>query len=92
MKLERTAVLTSVVGGLLSLACGGHTHGPGDPPVPAKDSEVRTYIRDQLEPYLAKIAEQLCLIKYDQAPTVGDEELCTGGPDGYKPPPKNGNP
>ena len=92
MKLERTAVAISLVGGLLSSACC-----PGNPPnttpAPAKDSEVRTYIRDELWPYLDALAKQVCIVKEDAAPQAElVEGVCTGDPEGYKPPPKDGNP
>jgi hypothetical protein len=91
MQLERNAVKWSLFGSLVVAGCGGG-NPPSTTPSPAKDSEVRTYIQNELAPYLAAIAEQLCLIKYALAPTTGGEEICTGGPDGYKPPPPNGKP
>lgn len=90
MQLERTAVIGSVIACTLLAGCGAGT--PPTTPAPAKDSEVRLYIDAQLVPYLAKIVKELCLIKYDAAPTVGDDDLCPGDPEGYKPPPTNGKP
>jgi hypothetical protein len=57
-----------------------------------KDSPVRTYIRDELEPYLDSLAYQLCEVKYLAAPNAPGRKVCTGPPEGYKKPPGNGNP
>jgi hypothetical protein len=92
MKLKQTAVAISVLGGLLGSACS-KGNSPATAPAPAKDSEVRTYIRDELGPYLDALAKQICIVKEDAAPQAElVEEVCTGDPEGYKPPPKNGNP
>jgi hypothetical protein len=63
-------------------------------PTPVKDSEVRTWIRDELHPYLLLIAKELCTVKKEVAADVGVDELCesVGDPEGVKPPPPNGNP
>jgi hypothetical protein len=91
MKLERTAVLVSMVGGLLSLACGSNT--PPATPAPVKDSEVRTWADAELLPYLEKLAKQLCIVKEAAAPLAEQVEgLCTGDPDGYTRPKPNGTP
>jgi hypothetical protein len=57
-----------------------------------KDSEVRKYIRDDLQPWLDSVSYQLCQIKSVAAPTAPGRFICTGGPDGYKKPPANGSP
>ena len=57
-----------------------------------KDKVVRLYIREELRPYLDSLAYQLCVLKYDQAPTVPGEMICTGPPRGYTKPPENGDP
>jgi hypothetical protein len=106
MKLERAVTIGSVLGWIVIVGCGGSTSTSSTTPAPsegqtpavepelpvAKDSEVRTYIRDELAPYLALIVEELCLIKYEAAANVGDDVLCPGDPEGYKPPPPNGKP
>jgi hypothetical protein len=92
MKLEQTAIAISVLVGLLSSACC-KGNPPATTPAPAKDSEVRTYIRDELGPYLDALAKQVCIVKEDAAPQAElVEGVCTGDPEGYKPPPKDGNP
>ena len=101
MKLERAVMTGSVLGWIVIVGCGGSTSTSSTTPAPsavepelpvAKDSEVRTYIRDELAPYLALIVQELCLIKYEVAADVGDDVLCPGDPEGYKPPPPNGKP
>jgi hypothetical protein len=57
-----------------------------------KDSPLRLYIRDQLEPYLDSLAYQLCEVKYLAAPDVPGRIVCPGPPEGYKKPPGNGAP
>ena len=90
MQLDRTAGIRLLIGSVLVAGCSSNP-GPSATS-PMKDSEVRTYIQDELAPYLETIAKQLCLIKYALAPTTGDDSVCIGGPDGYKPPPPNGKP
>ena len=63
---------------------------PGDPSE-AKDSEARAYIRYELEPYLDSLAYQLCHVLFRVDPEMGGD-ICTGGPEGYKKPPGNGQP
>jgi hypothetical protein len=57
-----------------------------------KDSEVRRYIRDELEPYLDSLTYQLCHIKSRAAPAAPGRLICPGPPEGYKKPPGNGDP
>jgi hypothetical protein len=57
-----------------------------------KDSPLRTYIRDDLEPYLDSLAYQLCQVKYLAAPQAPGRVVCPGPPEGYKKPPGNGAP
>jgi hypothetical protein len=64
---------------------------PGDPSE-AKDSEVRAYIRYELEPYLDSLVYQLCHIKFKLAPGGLGSDICPGTPESYKKPPGNGNP
>jgi hypothetical protein len=79
MKLTRVAVGLAVLGTISLSAC--------------KDKEVRTYIEKDLVPYLDSLTHQLCRVRAAAAPTVGDgSDICPPGPDGYKPPPKNGAP
>lgn len=66
----------------------------GDPgePSDAKDSEVRAYIRYELEPYLDSLTYQLCKIRFRVDPKGPGGEICEGKPEGYKKPPGNGDP
>ncbi|HEY8197314.1 MAG TPA: hypothetical protein VIG04_10065 [Gemmatimonadales bacterium] len=57
-----------------------------------KDSPLRVYIRDSLEPYLDSLAYQLCEVKYKVAPEAPGRIVCPGPPEGYKKPPGNGTP
>lgn len=57
-----------------------------------KDSHVRKYIRDELQPWLDSAAYQLCHIKSTAAPTAPGRLICPGPPEGYKKPPANGSP
>jgi hypothetical protein len=57
-----------------------------------KDSEVRRYIRDELEPYLDSLTYQLCHVKSRAAPDAPGRSICPGPPEGYKKPPGNGAP
>lgn len=57
-----------------------------------KDSPARTYIRDELEPYLDSLAYQLCILKSVTAPQAPGQLICPGPPEGYKKPPGNGAP
>ncbi|HEU5304445.1 MAG TPA: hypothetical protein VFU40_07370 [Gemmatimonadales bacterium] len=79
--------LRTVAAGLIGLTFISACPGPE-----AKDSEVRTYIRDELRPYLDSLAYQLCHVKAAAAPNVPGRIICPGPPDGYKPPPADGNP
>ncbi len=57
-----------------------------------KDSPLRTYIRDSLEPYLDSLAYQMCQLKYEVAPDAPGRLACPGPPEGYNKPPGNGKP
>ena len=57
-----------------------------------KDSPLREYIRDSLEPHLDSLAYQLCEVKYLAAPDAPGRIVCPGPPEGYKKPPGNGAP
>jgi hypothetical protein len=57
-----------------------------------KDSPLRTYVQDELEPYLDSLAYQLCQVKYGAAPEAPGRAVCPGPPEGYKKPPGNGAP
>ena len=57
-----------------------------------KDSEARSYIRYELEPYLDSLVYQLCHVKFRAAPEMPGGEICPGPPEGYKKPPGNGDP
>ncbi len=65
--------------------------GPGAPSN-KKDSEVRKYIRYELEPYLDSLTYLLCHVKSRAAPTAPGRIICPGPPEGYKKPPGNGAP
>jgi hypothetical protein len=64
---------------------------PGSPS-DKKDSEARSYIRYELEPYLDSLAYQLCHIKFRLDPSAPGGVICPGPPDGYHKPPGNGAP
>ncbi|HEY8197313.1 MAG TPA: hypothetical protein VIG04_10060 [Gemmatimonadales bacterium] len=66
--------------------------GDPGPPSDDKDSEARSYIRYELEPYLDSLAYQLCHVKFRAAPEMAGGEICPGPPEGYKKPPGNGTP
>ncbi|HEX6408720.1 MAG TPA: hypothetical protein VFZ90_16155 [Gemmatimonadales bacterium] len=57
-----------------------------------KDSPLRAYIRDALEPYLDSLAYQICQVKYEAAPEAPGRLPCPGPPEGYNKPPGNGKP
>jgi hypothetical protein len=57
-----------------------------------KDSPLRTYIRDELEPYLDSLTYQLCHVKSAAAPETPGRLICPGPPEGYKKSPGNGDP
>jgi hypothetical protein len=57
-----------------------------------KDSPLRAYIRDALEPYLDSLAYQMCQVKYEAAPDAPGRLACPGPPEGYNKPPGNGKP
>lgn len=80
MTLIRFAIVAPLLGGAFLTGC--------EP----KDSEVRRYLRDQLQPYLDSVAYQLCAVKSRAAPNAPGRYICTGPPEGYKPPPANGKP
>lgn len=83
MRLRFGAVLVASLGALLLGACRDRA---------AKDSEVRKYIRDELEPYLDSLAYQLCHLKSRAAPDAPGQLICPGPPEGYQKPPGNGAP
>ncbi len=58
----------------------------------SKDSKLRVYIRDSLEPHLDSLAYQLCEVKYLAAPDAPGRIVCPGPPEGYQKPPGNGQP
>jgi hypothetical protein len=84
MRLKSGGIATLLVLAALLNDCNGEA--------PAKDSEVRTYIRDQLEPYLDSLAYQLCHVKSRAAPDAPGRLICPGPPEGYKKSPGNGDP
>jgi len=84
MRLRCGALTTALFGAALLAGCNGQK--------PAKDSEVRRYIRDQLEPYLDSLAYQLCQVKSRAAPDAPGRLICPGPPEGYTKPPGNGAP
>lgn len=57
-----------------------------------KDSPLRTYVRDELEPYLDSLTYQLCHVKAAAAPEAPGRLICPGPPEGYKKSPGNGDP
>ena len=57
-----------------------------------KDSPVRTYIRNDLQPWIDSVTYNLCHIKAAAAPAAPGRFICPGPPDGYKKPPANGAP
>jgi hypothetical protein len=57
-----------------------------------KDSLLRVYVRDELQPWLDSFAYQLCHLKSRAAPAAPGRVICPGPPDGYTKPPPNGNP
>jgi len=88
LRYGAVALLVSVTG---FEGCNG-----GEPDsTEVKDSEVRRYIRDELEPYLDSLSHQLCRI-HEALPKpeeVGPgNDMCPPDPDGYKKPPSNGAP
>jgi hypothetical protein len=93
MTSKRGGFLAVVTGALALTACSSNPSS-SQPAPEMKDSEVRTYIRDELSPYLLLIAKELCKIKAAAASGVGVPDLCesVGDPEGVKPPPPNGNP
>ena len=83
MQLRSGALTTALLGAVLMAHCGAE---------PVKDSEVRRYIRDKLEPYLDSLAYQLCQVKSRAAPDAPGRIICPGPPEGYQKPPGNGAP
>ncbi len=43
-----------------------------------EDHEARTYVRDELAPFLDAFTSQLCQIKYQKAPTASGRLICPG--------------
>ncbi|HEY8256714.1 MAG TPA: hypothetical protein VIG08_03595 [Gemmatimonadales bacterium] len=84
MRLTRDVAAAGLIGWLLVTGCPSET----------KDVEVRTYIENDLRPYLDSLAYQLCKLKNAQADpgSIPGRIICPGGPDGYKPPPPDGHP
>jgi hypothetical protein len=87
MAFTRIVAVVGIAIWTVVLACGGNT-----PPGEVKDSEVRTYIRDDLARYLDSLAYQVCILKYKVDPAGPGQDICHGPPDGYKPPPPDGKP
>jgi hypothetical protein len=79
MRLKPGAVGIVVIGCALLSGC-------------KKDSEVRRYLRDDLQPYLDSLAYQLCHVKSAAAADAPGRIICPGPPEGYKKPPPNGDP
>jgi hypothetical protein len=80
MRLTRDVVGAGLMGWMLVTGCD------------AKDKEVRTYIENDLRPYLDSLAYQVCAIKTRTVSTAPGRIICPGPPDGYKPPPTDGKP
>jgi hypothetical protein len=57
-----------------------------------KDSPARTYIRNDLQPWVDSVTYNLCHIKTAAAPAAPGRIICPGPPEGYKKPPANGAP
>lgn len=78
MTLKGIWVAVTLVGGALLSGC-------------AKDSDVRRYVRDDLQPYLDSLGYQLCAVKFKATPDASGR-YCEGDGEGYTKPPPDGNP
>lgn len=56
------------------------------------DHEARTYVRDELAPFLDAVTSQLCQIKYQKAPTASGRLICPEPPAESPKAPVDGDP